>query len=183
MHRNNWGQTVSNLKFQVDAELVHRIFEERYGGIANFAEEWANTSAAGEAGQRSVKTIYAWLKNGMPNTKDTLYSFCGALDVDPVALIDFDRSDLRKNFGRLRRSFLLGGLNAGGYRPLYDLLHPSRTWPPNGLSRKFYNRQWCTFQFEHLADQVTNTYAEITVRGDDSVTMTWPRAFRDRPKP
>lgn len=168
---------MSSLKIQIDAALAHRIFDERFGGIANFADEWADRTREGEPAQRSVKTIYAWLKNGLPTTKDTLYGFAAALDVDPVALIDFDRSDLRKNFGRLRRSFLLGGLNAGGFRPLYDLFHPSRTWPPRGLSQKHYRRDWTTFQFEHAADTILNTYAAITVRGDNSVPIDWPRAF------
>lgn len=168
---------MSSLKFQIDAALAHRIFDERFGGIANFAEEWADSGKSRESAQRSVKTIYAWLKNGLPTTKNTLYNFASALDVDPVALIDFDRGDLRKNFARLRRSFLLGGLNAGGFRPLYDLFHPSRTWPPRSLSQKFYQRDWTTWQFEHTAESVINTYAVIAVRGDDSVLPAWPRAF------
>lgn len=168
---------MGSLKFQIDTALAHRLFEDRFGGIANFADEWAEQDKDGKSAQRSVKTIYAWLQNGLPTTKDTLYSFCAALDVDPVTLIDFDRGDLRKSFGRLRRSFLLGGLNAGGFRPLYDLFHPSRTWPPRGLSQKYYQRDWTTHQFEHLADTVVNTYAAITVSGDDSVPANWPRAF------
>lgn len=168
---------MSSLKFQIDSVLAHRIFDERFGGIANFADEWAAQASGGERAQRSVKTIYAWLKNGLPTTRDTLYSFASALDVDPVTLIDFNRADLRKNFGRLRRSFLLGGLNAGGFRPLYDLFHPSRTWPPRSLAQKFYGRDWTTWQFEHTADAVVNTYAALTIRGDDSVSVNWPRAF------
>ena len=38
---------MSSLKFQIDAALAHRIFDERFGGIANFAEEWADSGKSG----------------------------------------------------------------------------------------------------------------------------------------
>ncbi|MBP6379097.1 MAG: hypothetical protein KA312_01635 [Sphingorhabdus sp.] len=165
------------MRFQVDAALVHRMLDMRFGGMSKFADSWAKTDSATSGSLRSAKTIYGWLQNGVPSTKDTLHAFCGALDVDPVSLVNFDHPDFRKNFGRLRRSFLLGGLTAGGYRPLYEVFHPSRTWPPNGLSRRFHGRDWTAFRFEHAAETVSNCYAAINIKGDDSVPREWPRAF------
>ncbi len=110
----------ARIKFRVSGEIVHQIFDEKFGGIANFADEWMDVTGDGDKAdeaERSVKTIYAWLKHGLPTTKDTLFKFCGALDADPMAALDFDREDIRRGFGRLRRSFMLGGINAGGFRP------------------------------------------------------------------
>lgn len=165
------------LKFRVDATLVHRVLDERFGGIANFADEWSRSGADGQAAQRSVKTIYAWLKHGLPTTHDTLFSFFAALDIDPIAALDFDRSDLSKHFGRLRHAFMLGGMNAGGFKPLFDLYRPSAGWPDVSLSQTFYHRNWAIFDFDHSATSVTNTYVTVTARGTDSVPVGWPRAF------
>lgn len=173
---------VGTMKFRVNAPLVHRVFDERFGGIANFADEWSASEIANENEQenpprRSMKTLYAWLKHGLPATHDTLFRFFGALDVDPIAALDFERSDLRRNFGRLRRAFMLGGANAGGFRPLFDLYRPSAGWPDRGLSRTYFGRDWTIFDFTHAATESVNTYATITVTGHDAVPTWWPRAF------
>ena len=169
------------MKFRARGDLLHRIFDERFAGIANFADEWGRSgpgdSARAGATQRSVKTIYAWLKHGLPTSRDTLFQFFGALDVDPIAVLDLDRHDLRRNFGRLRRAFMLGGLNAGGFRPLFDLYRPSATWPDDGLSREYFNRAWTCFEFEHPATDITNVYAAITVRASEPELSWWPRAY------
>ena len=170
----------AGLKFRVSSEIAHRIFDEKFGGIANFADEWTNTAKNNddnEESERSVKTIYAWLKHGLPTSKDTMFKFCGALDVDPIAALDFDREDIRRNVGRLRRSFMLGGLNAGGFRPLFDLYRPSPGWPDKGLARNYYRRDWTVFSFQHHAVDIKNTYATIRVSASDDLPANWPRAY------
>lgn len=170
----------AQLKFRVNNLVVHQVLEERFGGIANFADEWLKGKQDGHdpgTAQRSVKTIYAWLKHGLPTTKDTLFSFFGALGLDPIAALDFDRPDYRRSFGRLRRAFMLGGISSRGFRPLFDLYRPSVGWPDQGLSQTYYNRDWTVFDFEHPATKNMNTYATITVQASDSFPANWPRAF------
>lgn len=73
------------MKLFVENALVHRIFEEKFGGIANFADELAAADGfhgADMKSQRGVSTIYAWLKNGPPSKSDTVFRFFGALGVD-----------------------------------------------------------------------------------------------------
>ena len=169
---------MASLKVRVNAPLVHGLFDQRFGGISNFVDEWANSSLAAEArSQRSVKTVYAWLKHGLPSTKETLFSFCGALDVDPVAIIDFDLSNLRKHFGRFRRAIMLSGLNVGGFGPLVDFYRPSAGWPDNGHAQRYFGRDWTVFHIDHPAETILNTYATITVSGDPSEPAAWPRAY------
>lgn len=168
------------MKIRVNPALAHRLFEQKFGGIENFVEEWRDVSqpmVGSDMSSRSVKTVYGWLNKGFPMNQDTLFSFFGALDVDPVALIDIDRSELRKNFGRLRQAIMLGGLNAGGFRPLFDLFRPSAGWPDSGLAQQYFRRDWTRFDFIHDAVAVKSTDVTITVRGDNSVPVSWPRAF------
>jgi hypothetical protein len=174
------GGILARIKFRVSGEIVHRIFDEKFGGIANFADEWMDVSGDGDKAdeaERSVKTIYAWLKHGLPTTKDTLFKFCGALDADPMAALDFDREDIRRGFGRLRRSFMLGGINAGGFRPLFDLYRPSPGWPEKGLARNHYGRDWTVFGFGNDATDVKNTYVTVRVSASDDLPASWPRAY------
>lgn len=160
------------MKLFLDTALIHRIFDDRFGGIANFADDWT------ERGEpRTVSTIYAWLKNGLPTQRDTVFSFFGALGVDPIAVIDLDRSKLPKNFGRLRTAFMLGGVNAGGFGPLFELYRPSAGWPDEDLLQRHFNRQWTLFEFGHAAEDIKNTYATLTVRGHASEPPDWPRAY------
>ena len=177
-----WGEVgaIDAMKFRVSAPLVHRVLDERFGGIANFADEWRDPESTEESPDprgRSMKTIYAWLKNGLPSKHDTLFRFFGAIDVDPMAALDFDQCYQQRTFGRLRRAFMLGGASAGGFRPLFDLYRPSAGWPDSGLSRSYFSRDWTSFDFSHTATDITNTYATITIKGTDSAPVWWPRAF------
>ncbi len=160
--------------------MAHQLFEMKFGGINNFADAWAHSDRSrmgSDSSPRSAKTIYAWLKNGLPTTRETLFSFFAALDVDPVSLIDLDRNDLRSNFGRLRHAFMLGGMNAGGFKALFELFRPCAIWPDTSLAESYYARDWTRFDFVHAAAEIINTYATITVQGDNSVDVLWPRAF------
>tara|TARA_R100001244_G_scaffold6593_24_gene8163 strand:- start:36201 stop:36980 length:780 start_codon:yes stop_codon:yes gene_type:complete len=171
---------MGKMKFLIDPVLAHKIFDEKSGGITNFTEEWASTSASEAASaqsQRSTKTIYAWLKNGLPASRDTVFSFFGALDVDPTAMVDLEKSEIPKIFGRLRHAFMMGGVNAGSFQALFDIYRPSANWPDDSLSQRFYSRDWTNFDFDHPADKYKNGYVTITVRGDESVSTGWPRAF------
>ena len=135
------------------------------------------SEAASAQSQRSTKTIYAWLKNGLPASRDTVFSFFGALDVDPTAMVDLEKSEIPKIFGRLRHAFMMGGVNAGSFQALFDIYRPSANWPDDSLSQRFYSRDWTNFDFDHPADKYKNGYVTITVRGDESVSTGWPRAF------
>ncbi len=103
--------------------------------------------------------------------------FFGAAGVDPAAVVEIDSGRLQRQFARLRRSFLLGGLNAGGFRPLFDLYTPGADWPDAAIAEAYFKRRWTTVDFAHEADTVQNTYATITIEGGNEVASDWPRAF------
>jgi len=170
------------MKFHVDRALTHQIFDEKFGGIENFATPPVSEaddvpSAKEDMNARSATTIYGWLKNGMPASRKTIFDFFGRMDVDPIAVVDVERSKLTKIFGRLRHAFMMGGMNAGGFGALFDIFRPGAAWPDNSLAQEFYGRDWTIFEFDHPATDFRDSYATITLCGDDSVPAYWPRAF------
>ena len=143
-------ELTDGMKLYIDSTLMHRTFEQSFGGIANFVDEWATTSGphgGDDKQQRGVSTIYAWLKNGLPSRSETVFRFFGALGIDPIAVIDLDRSKLPQNFGRLRAAFMLGGATAGGFGPLFELYRPSASWPDVQLVTAILQLSMVGFRF------------------------------------
>lgn len=172
------------MKMFVRSDLVHAIFEEEFGGIANFVEEWGGSA---EQGGRGLSTLYKWLSDGLPGRSESVFAFFGALGIDPIAVIDLERSKLARNFGRLRMAFMLGGANAGGFAPLFELFRPGAGWPQSDLLIRHFGRPCATFDFLHDAELERNTYATITANAKDGHPANRPRAFhiayRRRPSP
>lgn len=172
---------MSSMKLHVDTKLAHRLFDEKFGGIENFGKEEIDFTETvvktTRPSQPSATKIYRWLKDGLPSSRNTVFGFFGTLDVDPVAMIDLDKSELQRIFGRLRHAFMMGGFNAGGFGVLFDIYKPSPDWPDNSLAQQYYARDWIIFDFDHPAEDFKNSHVTLTLRGDDSVSAGWPRAY------
>lgn len=169
---------MGTLKLFVDKTVMHHVFDHGFGGIDGFADVWSGILEDSEPDtkpQRSTKTIYAWLNNGMPTARDTMMRCFGELGLDPFAAVDSDA--LQRQFGRLRRIIMLGGGNAGGYRSLFEMLIASGGWPDDGLALTYFGRTWARFDFTHQAAEVRNTYVTIHVNGGEEMPVDWPRAF------
>jgi hypothetical protein len=169
----------AELRFFVDTGQVRLLFKEQFGGIENFVEEWAARQNGGEPGlqSRSVKTVYKWLADGMPKNENAFFAFFGALDADPIALIDFERSSFARHFGRFRQAIMLAGLNVGGFRSLTRLMRPAQHWPDNQLTQQHYGKGWSAQEFEHDAQAVINSYVTFRLGGLDEEHRRWPRAY------
>jgi hypothetical protein len=52
-------------------------------------------------------TLYRWMKDGVPSKggdyKFQLLALCGLLDVDPLAIFDYEKNGYFSNFGKLRK--------------------------------------------------------------------------------
>lgn len=167
------------VRFFVDSVQVRLLFKEQFGGIENFVDEWtARQSKDGLGTQsRSVKTIYKWLAEGMPKHEDAFFGFFGALDADPIALIDFDRSGFARHFGRFRQAIMLAGLNVGGFRSLTRLMRPAQHWPDNQVTQQHYGKIWFAHEFEHDAKSVINSYVTFRIGSVHEEQRDWPRAY------
>ncbi|MFO6430252.1 hypothetical protein ACLBKT_09205 [Erythrobacter sp. W302b] len=167
------------MRFFVDTGHVRLLLKEQFGGIENFVEEWAaRQSGAGHSAQsRSIKTVYKWLAEGMPKHEESFFAFFGALDADPIALIDFERSGFARHFGRFRQAIMLAGLNVGGFRSLTHLMRPAQHWPDNQLTELYYGKEWSAHEFEHDAQSVINSYVTFRIGGTQEEQRAWPRAY------
>lgn len=162
----------TGMKLFIAGPPTYALFDEKFGGIAGFSTAWAESNPAIA---RDPKTIYGWIANGLPRNRETIFAFFGMLDTDPLALLDLERNRMPQSFGRLRRSFLLGGASAGAFKALFELYHPGPAWPSNSLTQQFYGRDWVTSDFVHSANTLVNAYAVVHVR--DAHHPTQPRAW------
>ena len=168
------------MRFFIEADQVRKLFEAKFGGIENFVDEWASMRAEkddGNSQSRSVKTVYKWLAQGMPKNEDSFLSFFGAIDVDPVALLDFERSNFRQNFGLFRQAIMMAGLNIGGFRPLTYFLRPGKYWPDNNIAEKYYDRKWASHEFLHEATDSKNLDVTFRLTTTDMLEYELPTAY------
>jgi hypothetical protein len=171
------------MKLYVDTAAVKQIIEQDFGNIAGFAEAWAARDVRLKrrvARARDGKTIYGWLSDGLPKQRETVFDFFAVLGVDPISIIDIERNGLPENFGRLRLSFLFGGLAAGAFRSLFELYRPGPAWPDSSIAQDFFERGWSVRDFTHSATEVCNRYAAIHVNPDvaSSRPAAWHIAYR-----
>lgn len=167
------------MRFHLKSDLTHSLFDEKFGGIENFADAWSKTAKKGseQSSARSAKTIYKWLAKGFPKNEETFFSFFGVLGVDPFSLVDLDKSQFRKHFGVLRQAILLGGINIGGFRPLLYVLKPSPQWPESMLVEQHYGRDWTTRDLAHEATEIRNVDVTLRIEGTGEYPVPWPRAY------
>lgn len=154
------------MKLYVDTAVVKQIIEQDFGNIASFAESWnARDARLGRTTPlaRDGKTIYGWLADGLPKQRETVFDFFATLGVDPISIIDIERNGLPENFGRLRLSFLFGGIAAGAFRSLFELYRPGPAWPDSRIAQDFFERDWSVRNFTHTATENCNRYATINV--------------------
>ncbi len=159
---------------------VLKHIEQRYGNVDNFVREWeeqigSGTIKAGSAKDRA--TIYRWLNKGLPNKTKDVFSFCGALDLDPISILDFEGGKIIKNFGKIRRSFQLGAAGVSSFRPLWEMFYPGPSWPSNELAESYYGRTWTAEEFEHEASDISNKYALLNMQISNEVEVSHPVVF------
>lgn len=168
------------LRFFVQADQVRELLELKFGGIENFVDDWASMKInEGDQNRqsRSVKTVYKWLAEGMPKNEEAFFSFFGAIDADPIALLDFDRSNFRQHFGRFRQAIMMAGLNVGGFRPLTHFMRPGEHWPDNHIAERYFSKQWSSYEFVHEAKDYKNLDVTLRLSTHETEEENWPKAY------
>jgi hypothetical protein len=170
------------VEFRIQQDEVQALIKRRFGNVQGL-EVALNERSPGEA-TSARSTIYRWLKSGVPKAPDALLEFCGALDVDPMAILDFEQSGTMRNFDKLRMSFQLGRELSSPMRVFKDLLFPGPFWPNDASVERCYGRPWFRVDFEHSAETLTNVYAllRIAPRDDDRTSpLVFHIAYRRKP--
>lgn len=150
----------------LNKDEVVGLIEKRFGSVDNLVVEWeelVRTKKMGFGQARDRSSIYRWLDKGMPSSLDALFGFCGVLNIDPISILDFEKSGILKNFGKLRRSFQLGLKASSSYKALWEMFVPGPNWPSNTIAENYYGRPWHIVDFAHDSREITNVYALLNI--------------------
>lgn len=150
------------------------LISRKFGSVAEFAREWA---AADETAAKDRTSIYRYLDKGISSATMAIFELCGALDVDPVALLDLERGKMLGEFEKLRLSFYYGGPAIKKLKPLIPMFMPGPEWPSNEIPTKHYGRPWYDRQFTHDAEGETGKYALLKIDEGPDVEDYVPLAF------
>ena len=158
-------------------DVTTYLLEENFGGFDGLIVEWERRSEAPDKfpSHRKRSSIYRWLKEGLPSTGVQLAAFCGLLDVDPLAVFDYNRNGYFSKFAIIRRNLQLGLAAAGVYSPLYRIYRPGPFWPSDPHAKQFYGRDWCGVEFTNADHWDTQDYVLVKVNFREPVG-TRPRA-------
>lgn len=157
-------------------ELVEHLIGHHFGNVDGLVEEWnQRVRANGKASYppcRERATVYGWLTNGVPTrgrSKQQIFGLCGLLDVDPMAIIDYEKNKFFKNFTNIRMSLYsiserAFGRGASNFAPLLDMFMPGPSWPNAATCDLFYSREWCAYEFDNAGHEKSEAYGLIKVR-------------------
>ncbi|MEQ5787564.1 hypothetical protein J3454_06625 [Erythrobacter sp. NFXS35] len=168
------------LRFFVHSDQTRQLLEKRFGGIENFVDEWIArgvNKADRASSSKSVKSVYRWIAQGLPKNEETFFGFFGALGVDPLSLLDLERSKFRENFSRYRQAMMLAGIDVGGFRPLMQLMRPAVHWPADQTALRHFGRPWFACEFKHDAIEAKNVHVTVRLQNEDPDATEVPRVY------
>jgi hypothetical protein len=161
-------------KYTLDVGLVTSLMGKEFGGKHGFIKAWEEGELSASASAApSQATLYRWLRSGLPDNLDGFLAFFSALDIDPMAAMDWNKSGVWENFSHLRLAVYLA-LTKGHFRHLLELYGPNMNWPNNDLLVQHFSRKWCTYQFENDAALVSEKYVIVELDLDADAR---PRPF------
>ncbi|MFO0645876.1 MAG: helix-turn-helix transcriptional regulator [Polyangiales bacterium] len=148
----------------------------------------SQTEVAEKAGVHKGN-LSRWLKSYIPK-KDELLRLAEAVDVDPMALLDFRPWSMTTVGRRLaiqmltRKNWLQIG-RVVSVLPLVTryLLGLDKTFPPDGLFDGRVPHPWHRFEYEHRARDHRNVWLRIKLTSTDprlNHPQLWHFAWRDR---
>lgn len=166
----------------IDRTLVRRIVEEKFESIDGLLEHWLwliETKARSIGPPRDRSVLYKWLKQGVPSTKEAIFSLAGVLDVDPISIVDLQEILAKSRFQKERVH--LHSARKSHLYPLRDLFVPdsarSDRWPNDHLAIKYFGRPWFVKYFDHDPERIRNVYASVRVSSRDDSRISLPETY------
>ena len=153
-------------------DLIGKLVSEHNNSLEKIAADWGPPEGLVDSNYPpapSRAAIYNWFSNGFPS-KETgpsryqLLAFCGQLDVDPLALFDYQKNGYFSKFAKLRVALQRGFGAVGALAPLLELYEPTADWPSDALSKRFWGKRWCVQEFDNQRDYKSTSYALLNVR-------------------
>lgn len=161
-----------------DVERLQTRIESRFEGVASRVTEWWPLD---DAPNRS--TVSRWLTGAnFPRTEGAILALAATLDLDPLALWQFNERDFERACATIARasrtnrwSELVPALSL-----LKHFVDPVWDWPP--AVENYYGREWCSSTLSHDAIVRKNFYARISILGSEHVNadgdQSWHFAWR-----
>lgn len=143
-----------------------KLIEEKYGGVEALEAEWEVKSAefVNFPTSRNRSTIYSWLEKGIPiKQSDSLQVFglCSLLDVDPLAVLDFEANGFFTNFSAIRKVLYLSPKQMKGFAPLLEMYRPGEVWPSREIAVNHYGRDWFAKEFTNVENWKNTDYVLV----------------------
>lgn len=145
-------------------DLVNRLVEELHGSYDLLAAAWevhADQQGNGPTAP-SRSTLYRWVADGVPTLNDgsdhRFFTLCGLLDVDPLAIFDFQRNGYFSKFARLRQLVYYGRKSLGSIANLLDMYRPADVWPSETIAQNCFGHGWRAHHLTNREDWNNSNY-------------------------
>ena len=151
-------------------ELINALARDAYGGFEGLADAWymKNLESPDFPPAKNRASLYRWAREGVPVTgvqaTNQLFAFCALLDVDPLAVLDYEKIGYFKRFAFLRHKVQLGLASLVGLAPIVEMYGPSAHWPSDDIAMRCYGRCWRRHEFVNESQWHSNDYALIRLR-------------------
>lgn len=154
-------------------DLAARLVHDLHGGYDELAAAWeiqtANVAGFPSARQRS--SLYRWVSNGVPTSRDgtdhRFFALCGLLDADPLSLFDFDKNGYFSKFALIRKMIYYGRASFGGVATILHMYRPADGWPSDSVAQACFGRSWYSHQLSNRDNWNNLDYILLKVQFTD----------------
>ena len=160
------------------------MVKQEYGGFAGLAAEWEERHRVDNRfpRPRQESTIHRWTLSGIPTKKSAanqsddmqLFGLSALLDIDPLALFDFERNGYFSRFNKIRQMIFAGFGSSSVLSPLIALYGPRDPWPNELIMNTCFNRNWHCEVFNNGGNWNHTNYALVKTQFSTD-TFTRPR--------
>lgn len=166
---------------RLDPALLRMLIAKRLpGGIAELQDRWVQSPAQvdRDAAVPHRSTMHRWSTGKVPRTSDDLLRLCGVLDIDPLCLLTLPQADPDLAIEKLMSAYVHGRWQPPALEFLAEFLGRRSAWPPQGLARRYFGRDWYTAELEHEPAQAANFYATFRIAAAGEGPFVYHVAFR-----
>ena len=147
-------------------DIVQDMIKQRFGTIDELAADWEERVVSNrnfpKARQRA--SMYRWVKDGVPSRGDQIIGLCAMLDVDPMAIFDYEKNGYFSQFASIRHKIQLGLAHVGVFSPLYRVYKPGPEWPSDETAQTCYERPWFGVEFNNADHWSETNYSLVKVK-------------------
>ncbi len=166
--------------FSLDSSLLESLVKSRFqGDVAQILDAWAQCASGlpkAEAIVPDRSTIYRWIDGGVPRTADRLLRFCGILNVDPFAVMQFPEG-YASSAAQILTSHITGVWRPAAMHFLTEFVGHKTIWPPTAIARQYYQRDWRCLDFIHSGEGRVNFFGAFLITPQSSVDPEMPQVF------